>query len=87
PSFSHDRCKVCMSCAKICPMNAISKALGKEEVDRGDLMVCFEDKCIGCGLCSHHCPEDAITMKRARNNISEQTAKDCWSKFSKERIY
>lgn len=47
-------CQGCGTCAKHCPMQAITIINGKAKVN--------EDKCVLCGYCGAHCPEFCIKI-------------------------
>ncbi len=47
-----DACTKCGSCAKVCPVDAISEGADKYEID--------PDTCVDCGACVGECPVDAI---------------------------
>lgn len=49
------RCSGCGDCMMVCPVDAITMALGKAEVD--------PDECIGCGACVDECRRGAISMR------------------------
>jgi ferredoxin len=51
-----DRCTLCMACAGVCPVSAISGS------DSGDQLRFFESDCVQCGLCRQACPEQAIRL-------------------------
>ena len=46
-----DRCISCGACAAECPVNCISEADGKYEIDAS--------QCINCGTCAGVCPVEA----------------------------
>ena len=48
-----DECIACGSCAAQCPVEAISDAGNKFEID--------PEKCISCGSCAAQCPVSAIS--------------------------
>jgi ferredoxin len=50
------RCTLCMACAGICPVSAISGG------DAGHQLRFFESECVQCGLCRQACPEQAIRL-------------------------
>ncbi|MDK2990850.1 MAG: coenzyme hydrogenase subunit gamma [Clostridiales bacterium] len=49
------RCSGCGDCMTVCPVDAITMALGKAEID--------PDECIGCGACIDECRRGAISMQ------------------------
>ncbi len=48
-----DLCTNCASCESECPVNAISEAVGKREIDAS--------LCVDCGACAGVCPVKAIS--------------------------
>jgi ferredoxin len=50
------RCTLCMACAGVCPVSAISGS------DPGHQLRFFESECVQCGLCRQACPEQAIRL-------------------------
>jgi ferredoxin len=89
-----DACTLCMACAAVCPLEALSSA--------GDLpqLRFAEDRCVQCGLCEQACPEDAIRLQ-PRLDVRAQTGAagervlneeapfhciDCGKAFATERI-
>jgi ferredoxin len=50
------RCTLCMACAGVCPVSAISGS------DTGRQLRFFEWECVQCGLCRQACPEQAIRL-------------------------
>ncbi len=88
-----DACTLCMACAAVCPMEALSSA--------GDVpqLRFAEDRCVQCGICEQACPEDAIQLQ-ARLDVRAQTGGgervlneelpfhcvDCGKAFATERI-
>lgn len=49
-----DECIACGACAADCPVDAISDAGEKYEIDA--------ETCIDCGACEETCPVDAISQ-------------------------
>ncbi|MFC1821294.1 ATP-binding protein [Thermodesulfobacteriota bacterium] len=67
--IDHEKCTLCLSCKKICPMEAVARIAGFE-TDGSDTRVIVEAaRCIGCGLCSSVCPVDAVDMKKVRDHV------------------
>ncbi len=56
------RCTLCLSCAMVCPQDALHGDPGESEgaVPRLSFQ---ESRCIQCGLCQTACPEDAIRLE------------------------
>lgn len=50
-----EKCTGCISCADVCPAEAITFEEGKAVVD--------EEECLDCGLCVRECPTSAITVE------------------------
>jgi ferredoxin len=55
PEFDLDKCARCLTCARVCPTDAI-KLTPDPVVDY--------DACVACGLCASECPAYAIRMVR-----------------------
>lgn len=54
PEFGAGNCRECVTCAEVCPVNAISLVDSRPVVDLG--------RCLGCGLCSEKCSRNSISM-------------------------
>lgn len=54
-----DRCSLCYQCMKICPVQAIDKALPGQNRPYIDY-----DRCIRCFCCMEACPEDGISARK-----------------------
>ena len=52
-----DACTLCMSCAAVCPVEAVASAGGEPQ------LLFDESRCLQCGLCEQACPEDAIALE------------------------
>ncbi len=72
PEWDLEKCKVCSTCRKACPPDAIGRHLSHVEGER-DHMIVMEARCFGCGVCSAACPREAITMKRVREHVPDPT--------------
>ncbi|HYW96271.1 MAG TPA: [Fe-Fe] hydrogenase large subunit C-terminal domain-containing protein, partial [Bacteroidales bacterium] len=53
-NISHDKCKVCYACVRVCPVNAIQ--VRTDQV----VPVIMPNRCIGCGSCIAACKPCAI---------------------------
>lgn len=62
-----DACTLCMACAAVCPVEALTGAGGTPRLDFA------EDRCVQCGICERACPEDAISLA-PRMDVYAQTA-------------
>jgi ferredoxin len=61
------RCTLCMACANVCPVSAISSG------STGNQLRFFEEECVQCGLCRQSCPEQAIRLiPRLRYQVPAQ---------------
>ncbi len=61
-----DRCTLCKSCQRACPIDCISmegelNENAKFRISRYDIDI---SKCIYCGLCTQACPTDCLTMTK-----------------------
>ncbi|HNY31316.1 MAG TPA: 4Fe-4S binding protein [Fibrobacteria bacterium] len=61
-----DRCTLCKSCQRACPIDCISmegelNENAKFRISRYDIDL---SKCIYCGLCTQACPTDCLTMTK-----------------------
>ncbi|HAN78153.1 MAG TPA: histidine kinase [Bacteroidales bacterium] len=57
-----DRCRVCYTCVRECPVKAIRIAGGQAEV--------ITERCIGCGTCTLVCSQGAKLYLRCVNKVS-----------------
>ncbi len=55
PDIDWESCNGCEACLSICPMDALSMADEKAELN--------DARCIGCGLCVSECPLEAIALE------------------------
>jgi len=86
PQWDLEKCKVCSTCQKACPPEAIGRHLSHEEDER-DHMIVMPDRCIGCGVCSAVCPREAITLKRVREAVPEPTLKEAIARNRAEMVW
>jgi iron only hydrogenase large subunit-like protein/nitrogen-specific signal transduction histidine kinase len=56
-----DRCRVCYSCVRDCPVKAIKIIDGQAEV--------ITERCIGCGNCIKVCSQDAKTFYKSKDAV------------------
>ncbi len=86
PHWDLEKCKICNTCLKGCPVGAIGRHLSHEEGERDHQMV-MPDRCIGCGVCSAVCPRGAITLKRVRDAVPEPNRKQAVGRQGAERMW
>ncbi|MFC1825497.1 ATP-binding protein [Thermodesulfobacteriota bacterium] len=87
PRIDHEKCNLCATCKKICPMGAVSRLPGIE-ADQSDAMMLIQDiRCIGCGLCASHCPVHAVEMIKVRNRIPVETLTEGNNQYIKEKAW
>ncbi|MGF6272879.1 ferredoxin [Massilia sp. UYP11] len=55
-AIDRQACTLCMSCAGVCPANALQDGQGAPQLRF------IEKNCVQCGLCANTCPEDAIAL-------------------------
>lgn len=58
-----DRCRVCYTCVRECPVKAIKIVNGQAEV--------ISERCIGCGNCVRVCSQDAKVFLKLTQEVSE----------------
>ncbi len=58
-----DRCRVCYTCVRECPVKAIKIVNGQAEV--------ISERCIGCGNCVRVCSQDAKVFLKLTNEVSD----------------
>ena len=59
-SIDYSRCKNCMHCYLICPMDIYG-------VVSGQVYIAWPEDCMCCYLCELECPEDAIYVEPHRS--------------------
>lgn len=73
PESNQEKCTLCETCVKICPVRARWHHWPLEPDLSDDFIFLDAEKCIGCGLCAYHCSPQALTMVRARELTPERT--------------
>lgn len=86
PHWDLEKCRVCNTCLRACPVGAIGRHVAHDEGGR-DHQVVMPERCIGCGVCSAVCPRGAITLKSVRDVVPEPTRKQAVGKHVAERIW
>lgn len=87
PVIDREKCTLCLTCQKICPMTAVSKLPGLNADGSDSRMIVQGSRCVGCGLCQSHCPEDAIRMDRVRNNIPASNLREMNDRYLRDKIW
>ena len=87
PQIDRDACRLCETCIKWCPFQALFHHHPHSEDLKDDMIMVIEERCIGCGICAHKCPHDAITLVRVREEIPEKTGKEAITRVEAERIH
>ncbi|MFW6283720.1 MAG: DUF362 domain-containing protein, partial [Minisyncoccales bacterium] len=59
-----EKCTVCGTCIKYCPVDAIS-------IENNEIVVDY-DKCIGCGECVSVCPNDAVEVNEEDTKVCQE---------------
>ena len=72
PKVGQEGCKICRTCLKWCPADAILMTEKSAEIEH--------DKCIGCGECTVVCPTRAIKIqwKSEAVDVQERMAEYAW---------
>ena len=86
PHWDVEKCRVCATCQKACPVGAIGRHLAHEEDER-DHMIVVEERCIGCGVCTAACPRGAITLKRVREVVPVPTRRQSMIEHQANQIW
>jgi Pyruvate/2-oxoacid:ferredoxin oxidoreductase delta subunit len=74
PHFDHEKCVLCETCVKKCPMSAISKKQSESE-DNEEYIIVNKEYCIGCGVCAVNCPENAIKLVKFKDDTPQKHLK------------
>lgn len=74
PHFDAEKCKLCLTCKKNCPVGAIGVHLSHSSSDPKEHTMVIEERCIGCGVCTAVCPRGAIRLKKVRNLLPAPNA-------------
>ena len=69
-----ERCRVCYTCLRECPVKAIKIINGQAEV--------INDRCIGCGVCVPTCTSEAITLVQ-KEKTTEPAADTMFGMYQK----
>ncbi|MFB0563048.1 MAG: 4Fe-4S binding protein, partial [Candidatus Lokiarchaeia archaeon] len=86
PQIDPEACRLCETCVKWCPLQALFHHHPHTEDLSDDLIMILEERCIGCGICAHKCPNDAITLVRVREEVPEKTGRDALMRVESEKI-
>jgi len=86
PHWDPEKCRVCNTCLRACPVGAIGRHLSHDEGER-DHQIVMPERCIGCGVCSAACPREAITLKRVRSVVPEPIRKQALGQHVAQRAW
>jgi Pyruvate/2-oxoacid:ferredoxin oxidoreductase delta subunit len=87
PEINHEKCTLCLKCARICQMGALTKLPGYAEDGSDSKMLLHASQCVGCGLCASHCPEDAIQMIKIRDYLPAKTLREMNERYLQEKVW
>lgn len=87
PKIDVKTCRLCETCIKWCPFQALYHHYPHTEDLSDDKIMILEERCIGCGICAHKCPHNAITLVRVREEIPEKTMRDAMVRSESEKIH
>ena len=87
PEINQEKCRLCETCVKWCPLQAIYHHYPHSENLSDERIMILEERCIGCGICAHKCPHDAIKLVRVREEIPEKTGREAIMRIETERIH
>ncbi len=87
PEINREACRLCETCVKWCPLQALYRHYPHSEDLSDDRIMILEERCIGCGICAHKCPHDAIKLVRVREEIPEKTGREAMMRIETERIH
>lgn len=63
-----NKCKMCYSCVRVCPVTAIKITNGFSEI--------IQDRCIGCGSCVKVCSQNAITYANSIDKVEDMISSE-----------
>lgn len=87
PKFLNDKCKMCLKCINMCPVNALYHHRPHND-DLSDNYIGLNDKeCIGCGVCATICPHEAIILEKIRDEVPELHVIDAQARYDKEKTH
>ncbi|MHA1301422.1 MAG: indolepyruvate ferredoxin oxidoreductase subunit alpha [Candidatus Helarchaeota archaeon] len=87
PKLLKDKCKMCLKCIKICPLNAIFHHQPHLDDLSDDFIDINEKECIGCGACATNCPHDAITLVKVQEEVPELNVMDSQARYIREKTH
>lgn len=87
PNINKDVCKLCETCAKMCPMEAIYHHWPHKEDLSDDMMAIRLDLCIGCGVCASNCPNGAITLEKVRDFVPIKGQTELMAKRAEDKAH
>lgn len=87
PQFDSEKCVLCNTCVKICPMEALFHHYPVTETLQDDYIAIVPEQCIGCGVCASNCSKDAITMVKVKDDIPPANIFELFAKSEAERLF
>ena len=86
PVFDTEKCKVCLTCMQICPVEAIGR-VPAHEAGKRDQMTVITEQCIGCGVCALACPNGALKLTRQRDIVPVPTTRETFARMSEGSLW